>query len=398
MLSSVRRNVAVLGSTGSIGSAALEVLGSLGAPYSVWGLTAHSQIDLLLKQIEGFSPSVAAITTSEASILECWGKASAAKGRTRRLQGPDALIEIAEHPEVDIVVAGIVGSAGLVSSLAAARAGKTLALANKESLVVAGPLMTQCVRENQAKLLPVDSEHSAIFQALASGKSIDQVSRVVLTASGGSLRNRSVADLDNASVEEVLAHPTWSMGRKITVDSATMMNKSLEVIEARWLFDLDPSKISVVIHPQSIIHSMVEFVDGSIIAQLSPPDMRLPIQYALTYPDRIPGPARKLDWSAPLSLDWKPADFERYPALALGFEVAKAGGTSGAVLNAANEAAVELFLNGMIRFTEIASVCRQVVQNHNYDPSPSLEELLALDKWARCEVQRWKQSECKQLT
>ncbi len=398
MLSSVRRNVAVLGSTGSIGSAALEVLGSLGAPYTVWGLTAHRQIDLLSKQIEEFAPSLAAITTSETSILDSWRRTSGANGQTRRLQGPEALIEIAEHPEVDIVVAGIVGSAGLVSSLAAARAGKTLALANKESLVVAGPLMTRCVREHQAKLLPVDSEHSAIFQALASGKSIDQVSRVVLTASGGSLRDRPVADLDKASVDEVLAHPTWSMGRKITVDSATMMNKSLEVIEARWLFDLDPSKISVVIHPQSIIHSMVEFVDGSIIAQLSPPDMRLPIQYALTYPDRIPGPARKLDWSAPLSLDWKPADFERYPALALGFEVAKAGGTSGAVLNAANEAAVELFLNGMIRFTEIASVCRRVVQNHNYDPSPSLDELLALDKWARCEVQRWKQSECKQLT
>ena len=399
MLSSGRRNVAVLGSTGSIGSAALEVLGSLGPPYRVWGLTAHSQCDLLSKQIEAFSPSVAVLTTSDTAILDRWGhRTSEVSGATRRLRGPDALIEVVEHPDVDIVVAGIVGSAGLVSSLAAARAGKTLALANKESLVVAGPLMTQCVRENHAKLIPVDSEHSAIFQALASGKSIDQVSRVILTASGGSLRNHPLSELDHASVDEVLAHPTWTMGRKITVDSATMMNKALEVIEARWLFDIDPSKISVVIHPQSIIHSMVEFVDGSIIAQLSPPDMRLPIQYALTYPNRVPGPARKLDWSTPVSLDWKPADFERYPALALGFEVAKAGGTSGAVLNAANEAAVELFLNGRIRFTEITSVCRRVVQNHHYDPSPSLEELFALDKWARDEVQRWKQLECKQLS
>jgi 1-deoxy-D-xylulose-5-phosphate reductoisomerase len=391
MLSSGRRNVAVLGSTGSVGSAALEVLGSLGEPYRVWGLTAHSQVDLLSRQIEAFSPSVAALTSSDASILDSWcHQGSGTSGTTRKLHGPDALIEIAEHPEVDIVVAGIVGSAGLVSSLAAARAGKTLALANKESLVVAGPLLTHCVRENRAKLLPVDSEHSAIFQALASGKSMDQVSRVILTASGGSLRNHPLSELDQASVDEVLAHPTWTMGRKITVDSATMMNKALEVIEARWLFDIDPVKISVVIHPQSIIHSMVEFVDGSIIAQLSPPDMRLPIQYALTYPDRVSGPARKLDWCTPVSLDWKPADFERYPALALGFEVAKSGGTSGAVLNAANEAAVELFLNGKIRFTEIASVCRRVVQNHHYDPSPSLEELLALDKWARCEVQRCK--------
>ncbi len=398
MLSSGRRNVAVLGSTGSIGTAALEVLGSLGPPYSVWGLAAHSQFDLLSKQIEAFSPSVAALTTSDASLLDRWGHRTSETCRTRRLRGPDALIEMSEHPDVDIVVAGIVGSAGLASSLAAARAGKTLALANKESLVVAGPLLTQCVRENHAKLLPVDSEHSAIFQALASVKSIDQVSRIVLTASGGSLRDRPLAELDQASVDQVLAHPTWTMGRKITVDSASMMNKALEVIEARWLFDIDPSKISVVIHPSSIIHSMVEFVDGSIIAQLSPPDMRLPIQYALTYPDRVPGPARKLDWNNPVSLDWKPADFERYPALALGFEVAKAGGTSGAVLNAANEAAVELFLNGMIRFTEIASVCRRVVENHHYDPSPSLEELLALDKWARNEVLRWKQLECKQLT
>ncbi len=392
-----RRNVAVLGSTGSIGVATIDVLKELGKPYRAWAITAHSRIDLLRQQVEEVQPEIAALTclSDGGSVHQ---RTSSLASKTRWLQGPEALVQIAEHPEVDIVVGGIVGSAGLESSLAAARAGKTLALANKESLVVAGPLLTQAVRENSARLLPIDSEHSAIFQALQAGKSLDQVERIILTASGGSLRDRPLAELDSASVEEVLAHPNWSMGRKITVDSATMMNKALEVIEARWLFDIDPAGISVVVHPQSIIHSMVEFVDGSIVAQLSPPDMRLPIQYALTYPDRVPGPAKRLDWSSSVALDWRPADLERYPALELGFEAAKAGGTCGAVLNAANEAAVELFLGGAIRFTEIASVCRDVLHNHHFDPSPTLDELRKLDCWAREEVQRRRRLECKNLT
>jgi 1-deoxy-D-xylulose-5-phosphate reductoisomerase len=393
----------VLGSTGSIGTATLDVLAELGAPYRVWALSAHRQVDLLREQISRFRPSRAVLTSSPTDRLDNWpnhGTILSSKNRanpecqTLLTYGSDALEELASHSEVDIVVAGIVGAAGLASSLAAARAGKTLALANKESLVVAGPLMLEAVRSSGARLLPIDSEHSAVFQALASGKSMEQVRRIILTASGGSLREMPLGQLEHASVEQALNHPTWSMGRKITVDSATMMNKSLEIIEARWLFDIAPEKIDVVVHPQSFIHSMVEFVDGSVIAQLSPPDMRLPIQYALTYPNRLEGPARRVDWSVPMAIDWKPADLDRYPALRLGYEVAKAGGTAGAVLNGANEAAVDLFLEGRIRFTEIEKVCRKVIQNHTYDPAPLLADLLSMDRWSRAEVQRWKQLEC----
>jgi 1-deoxy-D-xylulose-5-phosphate reductoisomerase len=390
----VRRNVAVLGSTGSIGTATIEVLRQLGQPYRVWALTAHRNRDELLRQVLDNRPRFAALT-SEGGEASRGAVPRNDSGETEWLTGTEALVQLAEHPDVDIVVAGIVGSAGLESSLAAVRAGKTLALANKESLVVAGPLLTRAAQDHGARILPVDSEHSAVFQALHAGNSAEQVDRIVLTASGGSLRDRPLSQLDEANVDEVLSHPNWSMGRKITVDSATMMNKALEVIEARWLFNIDPAKISVVVHPQSIIHSMVEFVDGSIVAQLSPPDMKLPIQYALTYPDRVSCPAKRLDWSSVVSLDWKPADLERYPALELGFEAARVGGTVGAVLNAANEAAVELFLNGAIRFTEIASICRDVMKYHHFDPSPTLEELTKQDRWARQEVAHRRRFDCK---
>jgi len=394
-----RRNVAILGSTGSIGTATLEVLQGLGDPYHVWAVTAHRQRDLLQKQIRQFRPARAVLTDPKAERLEIPHDSNSSNAQATKLfHGPEALEELVSHSDVDIVVAGIVGSAGLASSLAAGRAGKTLALANKESLVVAGSLMMDAVQSNGARLLPIDSEHSAVFQALASGQSLDQVKRIILTASGGSLREMPIEQLENATIEQALTHPTWSMGRKITVDSATMMNKSLEIIEARWLFNIAPEKISVVIHPQSVIHSMVEFIDGSVVAQLCPPDMRLPIQYALTYPDRLDGPARRVDWTVPMALDWKPADLNRYPALRLGYEVAAAGGTAGAVLNGANEAAVELFLDGQIRFTDIEKVCRIVIQNHTYDPTPNLDDLLSLDVWARAEVLRWKQLECKILS
>jgi 1-deoxy-D-xylulose-5-phosphate reductoisomerase len=304
------------------------------------------------------------------------------------------LIEAIRTRELDIVVAAIVGIAGLESSLAAAESGKRLALANKESLVVAGELLLAAARNSGAELLPIDSEHSAIFQALQCGRDQGEVRRLILTASGGPLRDWPIANLVNATVHDALAHPTWNMGRKITVDSATMMNKALEVIEARWLFDVSPDQIEVVIHPQSLIHSMVEFCDGSIVAQMSPPDMRLPIQYALTYPKRLDSPAHRMDWTQPHRLDWYPVDPERYPALELGFEVARRGGTCGAVLNAANEAAVELFLNQKIRLTEIATVCRSVLEQHHYSPSPTLDELLRLDRWSREEVSRWIKIPC----
>jgi 1-deoxy-D-xylulose-5-phosphate reductoisomerase len=263
-----------------------------------------------------------------------------------------------------------------------------VALANKESLVVGGPLVTRLAAEKKARLLPVDSEHSAVFQALQAGRR-EEVSRVVLTASGGPFRTYTAEQLARVTVAEALAHPTWDMGPKITVDSATMMNKALEIIEARWLFDLDSEQIGVVIHPQSIVHSMVEYRDGSIIAQLSPPDMKLPIQYALTWPSRRAGVAAKLDWSRAMQLQFEPPDFQRFGALKLGLEVARSGGTAGAVLNGANEAAVAAFLDGRLGLADIVPACRSVLENHNFDPNPTLEQVLRLDGWARQEVLRW---------
>jgi 1-deoxy-D-xylulose-5-phosphate reductoisomerase len=287
------------------------------------------------------------------------------------------------------VVAGIVGAAGLRSTWAAVESGKRVAIANKETLVVAGPLVMQLAARTGAELLPVDSEHSAVFQAMQAGRR-GEVRRVVLTASGGPFRGRSAPDLQSVTPRMALAHPTWNMGPKITIDSATLMNKALEVIEARWLFGLDVDQIAVVVHPQSIVHSLVEFVDGSVLAQLSPPDMKLPIQYALTFPDRLNGTSPIMDWNQAMQLDFSPPDMEAFPALGLGYEVARRGGSAGAVLNAANEVAVERFLAEDLRFLEIPQVCRAVLEAHDFDPAPTLDELLRLDGWAREETRRWK--------
>ena len=380
-----KTTVAVLGATGSIGRATLDVVESLGGAWRAIGLSAHGRLCELVELSQRFEPEVVVAACPQAAQRFDF---SGLPAGTKRLVGPEGLIELAELPEVDTVVAAVVGSAGLASSLAAARQGKRLALANKEALVVAGSLLTEALKRSGGELLPIDSEHSAIFQALQAGES-REVARVVLTASGGPFRTWSTARIADASVEDALAHPTWQMGRKISIDSATMMNKALEVIEARWLFDLPAEKIQVVVHPQSIVHSMVEFVDGSVIAQLSPPDMRLPIQYALTYPDRTPCPCPKMDWTQAMSWDLEPVDIERFPALTLGWEVAQRGGTCGAVLNAANEAAVELFLQGEIKFPEIVAGCRRVLEHHNFDPSPELGELMRLDIWAREEITKW---------
>ena len=286
------------------------------------------------------------------------------------------------------MLAAIVGIAGLESTWAAVENGKRVALANKETLVVAGQAVMDLAKKTGAEIIPVDSEHSAVFQAIKAGRP-NEVTRIVLTASGGPFRDFDLAQLKCVTVEQALDHPTWEMGQKISVDSATMMNKALEIIEASWLFGLDADQIEVVIHPQSIIHSLVEFVDGSVIAQMSPPDMKLPIQYALTYPDRVPGPSPKLDLTQPMSLDLTPADFERFPALPLGFEVAKAGGTAGAVLNAANEAAVAAFLNREISFTDIVVANREILEQHHFEAQPSLATLIAADQWARSEMSKW---------
>jgi len=307
---------------------------------------------------------------------------------TQLLLGPEGIERMAVDDEVDVVVASIVGSAGLAGAWAAVQAGKTLALANKETLVMAGPLVMREAAQRGATVLPVDSEHSAVFQSLQAGRR-DELKRIILTASGGPFREHSRQEMEQVTVEEALAHPTWNMGEKITIDSATMMNKALEIIEARWLFDLQPEQIEVVVHPQSIVHSLVEFQDGAVVAQLGPPDMKLPIQYALSYPERWDGPAARLDFRRVFSLDFFPPDEERFPALGLGHEVARRGGTAGAVLNAANESAVAGFLQGRIRFTDVVPACRAVLDEHNYDPSPTLQELLGLDAWARKEMTKW---------
>ena len=377
--------VAVLGSTGSIGTSALEVIAASGSRLSAIALAAHRSTGALVEQAQRFRPLWVVAADGEAAGGQDW---SGLPSDSKLLVGAEALEQIVREPEVDIVLSAIVGSAGLRSTWAALDAGKTVALANKETLVMGGPLVMDLARRRNASILPVDSEHSAVFQALQAGRA-NEVKRIILTASGGPFRKHTLEQMATVTVDDALAHPNWRMGRKITVDSATMMNKALEIIEARWLFDLTVEQIAVVIHPQSIVHSMVEFVDGSVIAQMSPPDMKLPIQYALGWPDRQPGIAARLDWSAAMQLEFEPPDLERFPALALGLEAARAGGTTGAVLNAANEAAVAGFLSGELEFTEIVPTCRSVLANHQFDASPSLERLIELDRWARQEVLRW---------
>jgi 1-deoxy-D-xylulose-5-phosphate reductoisomerase len=322
---------------------------------------------------------------------------AAKQAKAEVLYGPDSLCEIVTRDNVDVVVSAVVGSAGLQSTLAAVNAGKTVALANKESLVVGGELVVDAVKTTGAHIIPIDSEHSAICQGLLAENITKIVTRndgktdakIILTASGGPFRKLSQKELERVTVADALAHPTWSMGRKITIDSATLMNKALEIIEARWLFDMPPEKISVVIHPQSIVHSMVEFVDGSVMAQLGVPDMRLPIQWAIDWPERFPGPAKKLDWSEAMTLEFLPPDFERFPALKLGLKVAKDAGTCGAVLNAANEVAVAAFLQERLPFHKITTVCQSILEHHNHERRPTFEQLLAADRWARLETEKW---------
>ncbi|QDT07892.1 1-deoxy-D-xylulose 5-phosphate reductoisomerase [Rubripirellula lacrimiformis] len=426
------QKVAVLGATGSIGTATAEVINHLNRVDSqyrwhLWAASGHQNLDRLIEIADAADdppehlvmsdPASAANFTSMDAVAggaaprpnsSSWPDSLAG---TRISYGPDALIDVASAPEVDVVVASIVGRAGLESTLAAVQAGKRVALANKETLVVAGPLVRQAMLTSGAELLPVDSEHSAIFQCMGgaasacapghpsghpSGPNADphpapRPKKLILTASGGPFRTWTKQQMSDATVESALAHPTWDMGPKITIDSATMMNKSLEIIEARWLFDLPAEAIEVVVHPQSIIHSMVEFDDGSVIAQLSPPDMKLPIQYALTYPRRLACPSPPLDRTRSWDLTLEVADQDRFPGLTLGFEVAAAGGTAGAVVNAANEEAVGLFLNGQIRFTDIVLGCRDVLEHHTHESAPTLSRLLELDRWARAETrQRFK--------
>ncbi len=375
----------MLGATGSVGTSCLEVVASLPGRFEVIGLSAHSNWRALFERARRWRPRWVVLTDPTANPSTDFPPPDPP---TSLLRGSDGVDRMVSHPDVDIVVTAIVGVAGLGGTWRALEAGKLVAVANKETLVVAGPLVMELAARSGGRILPVDSEHSAIFQALQCGRR-EEVRRVVLTASGGPFRGRTLADLASVTPEEALCHPTWQMGPKITIDSATLMNKALEVIEARWLFGLAPEQIEVIIHPESVIHSFVEFNDGSVVAQLSPPDMRLPIQYALTYPERVPGPARRLDWTGLGAWHFEQPDHETFPALQLGYEVARQGGTSGAVLNAANEIAVSRFLAGELRFTDIARVCRAVLETHRFEERPTLEQLLAADRWARQEVARW---------
>jgi 1-deoxy-D-xylulose-5-phosphate reductoisomerase len=347
-------------------------------------VTAHSRWRDLARICEEFHPRVAVLTGVGADEIPAGAFAS----DVQLLFGEENVAECVADADVDMVVSAIVGAAGLRGTWAALEAGKSVALANKETLVVAGPLVTRLAEQTGAALIPVDSEHSAIFQALQCGRSAD-VERLILTASGGPFRTWPMERLAHVTIEDALDHPTWDMGPKITIDSATMMNKSLEVIEARWLFGMPAEKIAVVVHPQSIVHSMVEFVDGSVLAQLSPPDMRLPVQYALTWPERRAGISPRLDLQQRMALDFSPPDLERFPALQLGFEVARQGGTSGAVLNAANEVAVARFLRGELEFLDIPRLCRSILSAHDHEADPTLDGVLRLDDWAREEAFRW---------
>ena len=390
---STPRNVAVIGASGSIGTSALDVIAASGGRLRASVLSVNNDVAKLVELAKRFRPDAVVVANPNADRTPLAELPSGIEV----LWGPDALAEVVRRPEIDVVLLAIVGVAGMRVAWSALEAGQTLALANKEALVAGGSLMTDLLRTNGGKLYPVDSEHSAIFQCLlsrrldSSSTFVDgsDVERLILTASGGPFRDWSAERLKTATVADALNHPTWQMGAKITVDSASTMNKALEIIEARWLFGLDADKISVVVHPQSIVHSMVEFVDGAVLAQLSPPDMRLPIQLALYETERLPGPTRKFDWTQSSTLEFFPPDFERFPALLLGFEVAKKGGTAGVVLNAANEIAVDAFLNGRTTFDKIPVVCRQILENHTFEEKPTLERIVELDAWARKETEIW---------
>jgi 1-deoxy-D-xylulose-5-phosphate reductoisomerase len=377
--------VAVLGSTGSIGRSAVEVILASNGALQAAALSAHTSCALLIEQAQKLRPRWVVVTDPASGAGADW---NGLPEGTEVLSGPDALNQLVARPEIDVVLAAIVGAAGLRSTWAAIEAGKTVALANKETLVMAGPLVMQLAATSGSRILPVDSEHSAIFQALQAGRP-EEVRRVVLTASGGPFLRHSPQQMAGVNVAETLVHPTWNMGPKITVDSATMMNKALEIVEARWLFDLKPEQIEVVVHPQSVVHSLVEFVDGSAIAQLSPPDMKLPIQYALYYPHRRCGPAPRLDFARVLQFSFEPPTAWQTAALRLGWEAARRGGSTGAVLNAANEAAVGEFLAGRLAFDRIVPACEAVVGRHEFNPQPTLDRIFELDRWAREETLQW---------
>lgn len=382
------QRVTILGSTGSIGISTLDVLQRHPDKYRVYALAANKSVDGLFEQCQQFKPAVAVMLCLE-SAAQLEDKLRNAGLAIKVQSGMQALEMISSTEETDIVVAAIVGAAGLLPTLAAAKAGKRILLANKEALVMSGALLMSEVQANNAVLLPVDSEHNAIWQCMPVSDTQqyhfenEGIRRIILTASGGPFRDWNIADLEDVTPEQAVAHPNWSMGQKISVDSATMMNKGLEVIEAHWLFGMSSDKIEVVLHRQSIIHSMVDYVDGSVLAQMGNPDMRTPIANTLAWPERIDSGVEALDLVKVGRLDFAAADFERFPCLALAYQALKAGGTSTAILNAANEVAVEAFLNRQIKFTDIARIIAEVLEIIPSTAADSLEQILSADEMAR---------------
>ena len=349
--------------------------------FQIVTLTTHRNAGLLWEQAKRFKPGCVVVTGEVDEDKKEWEKKFNRIG-AEILWGKTGLLKAAGREGSDLVVNALVGAVGLEATMRAIEAGTSIALANKEVLVMAGDLVTREVEHRKVALLPIDSEHSAIFQCLQ-GEDPQSVRRILLTASGGPFLHKSISDLANVSVEEALNHPNWSMGKKVTIDSATLMNKALEVIEARWLFGVEPERIGVVIHPQSIIHSMVEFIDGSIKAQLGVPDMRIPISYALTYPERWTGSYRTMDFTSTWDMKFLPPDLEKFPALRLAYKVLEMGGTAPAVLNAADEVAVQLFLEGKIGFLQIPRLVEKAIRHHEVMLNPGVEDILKADKWAR---------------
>jgi len=367
-----KKNIIILGSTGSIGRSALEVIESNSDKFSVKYLSTNTRVDLLLEQAKKFNPRGIIITDDEAY------REVKSYNLPYEVYSKNELLELIVREDIDIVIAAMVGFAGLESTLEAIKSGKKIALANKETLVVAGHIITKIARENNSEIIPIDSEHSAILQCIV-GENKSQIRKIILTASGGPFLNRDYKDFDSITIEEALQHPNWKMGNKITIDSATMMNKGLEVIEAHWLFGMSKDQIEVIIHPQSIIHSMVEFVDGSIKAQLGVPDMKIPIQYALSYPERFPVSYSTMDFVKHSTLTFLEPDFKKFRCLELAYKSLELGGNYPVILNAANEVAVQKFLNNEIRFTQIPEIIEQSLEKFGVSKEPGLDEIFELD-------------------
>ena len=384
--------IAVLGATGSIGQSTLDIIARHPERFELYAVSAFSQADKLVEVCQSFQPRYAVLAKDDMALFERLHADFKAHNITSEiLMGADALVQIAQHEAIDTLVAAIVGAAGLASSLAAAKAGKKILLANKESLVMAGPLFMNAVKENNATLLPIDSEHNAIFQCLPQATpsvvNKTEVCKVLLTASGGPFREQSLDEMQDISVAQAVAHPNWSMGKKISIDSATLMNKGLELIEACWLFDIKPEDIEVVVHPESIIHSMVQYVDGTTLAQMGQPDMRTPIANALAWPDRIEAGVERLDLFAVANLNFEMADTQRFPNLALAAKAFELGGAAPAILNAANEVAVDAFLQQSIGFVHIAAVnatvLAELAKEHAVPQFTDLDALMQIDHTAR---------------